>query len=127
MLVTDIDNPFDTRKTFLRHNNQNVNLDLNLSKAVKMGDSNIGEYRVLPHMPDADFAMTRLRKMVDTVRPILRKYNLYVHVLAEFYPDPGLLGLNTGHGQLIEVRMRCVQRRDEFVSFEAMLDTFLHE
>ena len=79
-------------------------------------------------MPDADFAMSRLKKLISEVRPIMRKYNLYVQVLSEFYPNQqNLLGCNTGQGQLVEVRLRCTERVNEYLSFEAVLDTLLHE
>ena len=79
-------------------------------------------------MPDPDFALSRMKKMVSLVRPIMRKHNLYVQTFGEFYPpQDNLLGVNYDQGRLIEVRLRCTQRTNEYLPTDAVIDTFLHE
>ncbi|KAL1956332.1 hypothetical protein VTO42DRAFT_7415 [Malbranchea cinnamomea] len=91
-------------------------------------DPYIGRYEVLQNMPDPDFALSRLRKVVSLVKPIMRKYNLRVGNLREFYPaEANLLGVNYGAGETICLRLRAVQVQNEYLALEAVVDSFLHE
>jgi hypothetical protein len=69
-----------------------------------------------------------LRKIASMVKPIMRQRSWYVNTLAEFYPqEHNLLGMNTNQGQIIQLRLRHAGDETQFLPFEQILDTMLHE
>ncbi|QDS68341.1 hypothetical protein FKW77_010707 [Venturia effusa] len=58
----------------------------------------------------------------------MRKRGWRVGTLSEFLPeDSHLWGLNTNHGQIINLRLRHAGATNQFLRFEQVLDTLLHE
>jgi hypothetical protein len=69
-----------------------------------------------------------LRKGASCVKPLMRKRGWRVGVLGEFLPEqPNLLGLNTNRGEHIQIRLRHPGDTNQFLPFEQVLDTLLHE
>jgi len=96
---------------------------------MEVGDLHkVWEVRELKRKPDAAAARALLDRIAKQVQPIMRRRKWRVKVLSEFSPrSPRLLGLNVGKG--IEVKLRL--RRDgsdlDFIPYEEVLDTMLHE
>lgn len=91
-------------------------------------DALIGQYQHLSNLPRGDEALHTLRKIGSMVKPIMRQRSWHVGTLAEFYPDErNLLGLNINHGQKINLRLRYPGDSNQFLPFEQVLDTMLHE
>ncbi|KAK0733419.1 WLM domain-containing protein [Lasiosphaeria miniovina] len=73
-------------------------------------------------------ALHTLKKIASLVKPIMRARGWKVGELAEFYPDEhNLLGLNVNRGQRILLRLRYAGDRTQFLPFEQVADTMLHE
>lgn len=69
-----------------------------------------------------------LEKVAKQVEPIMRKRRWKVYVLYEFCPaNPGLLGLNVGGGAEVKIRLRSPFNELEFLPYNQILDTMLHE
>lgn len=69
-----------------------------------------------------------LQKIASMVKPIMRQRNWRVGVLTEFYPrESNLLGLNVNGGEKICLRLRHAGDDTQFLPFESVLDTMLHE
>ncbi len=69
-----------------------------------------------------------LRKVASMVKPIMRKRNWKVQILAEFLPpEQNLLGLNINRGYKICIRLRYHNNPDLFLPIEQVIDTMLHE
>ncbi|OBT44838.1 hypothetical protein VE00_04951 [Pseudogymnoascus sp. WSF 3629] len=78
------------------------------------------------HRPDV--AMNALQRAASLVKPIMRAHNFKVGLLAEFLPkERSLLGLNTGGGRTIHVRLRHATDPTQFFTFQMIVDTVLHE
>lgn len=91
-------------------------------------DALIGQYQHLSNLPRGDEALLTLRKIGSMVKPIMRQRSWHVGTLAEFYPnEQNLLGLNINRGQKINVRLRYPGDSNQFLPFEQVLDTMLHE
>lgn len=76
----------------------------------------------------ADEALKSLQKIASIVKPIMRTRNWYVGTLTEFYPsETSLLGLNINRGQEIRLRLRYPGDANQFLPFEQVVDTMLHE
>ena len=91
-------------------------------------DPSIDQYQHLTNYTRRDEALHTLRKIGSMVKPIMRQRAWRVGTLAEFYPDQtNLLGLNINGGQKIQVRLRYPGDRNQFLPFEDVLDTMLHE
>ncbi|KFY07179.1 hypothetical protein V492_07375 [Pseudogymnoascus sp. VKM F-4246] len=72
--------------------------------------------------------MNTLQRAASLVKPLMRAHNFKVGLLAEFLPkNRGLLGLNTGNGMTIHVRLRHATDPTQFFTFEMIMDTLLHE
>jgi hypothetical protein len=85
-------------------------------------------YEHLSGVPRGDAALTLLRKVASTVKPIMRKRGWRVQILAEFLPPEGnLLGLNINRGYKICIRLRYHNNTDLFLPLEQIVDTMLHE
>ncbi|OBT70021.1 hypothetical protein VE03_00524 [Pseudogymnoascus sp. 23342-1-I1] len=75
-----------------------------------------------------DIAMNTLQRAASLVKPLMRAHNFKIGLLAEFLPkERGLLGLNTGGGRTIHVRLRHATDSAQFFTFQMIMDTLLHE
>ncbi|CAI7677600.1 unnamed protein product [Penicillium manginii] len=91
-------------------------------------DSLIGEYRHEKKRPRESEALLILRKVASVVKPIMRQRSWRVGALCEFYPgQKNLLGLNVNSGQKICLRLRYPSDQKQFLPFEQVVDTMLHE
>ncbi|KAK8075018.1 WLM-domain-containing protein [Apiospora hydei] len=82
----------------------------------------------LAKLPRANEALLSLKKIAFLVKPIMRNRRWKVKTLAEFYPNQqNLLGLNEGRGYKICLRLRYPGDQNQFLPFEQVLDTMLHE
>ncbi|KAK0729126.1 WLM domain-containing protein [Apiosordaria backusii] len=91
-------------------------------------DSCIGSYTHLRDFPRQDEALHMLKRIASVVKPIMRARQWRVGQLCEFYPDQNnLLGLNYNRGQRILLRLRYAGDRSQFLPFEQVMDTMLHE
>ncbi|OBT50740.1 hypothetical protein VE04_09429 [Pseudogymnoascus sp. 24MN13] len=72
--------------------------------------------------------MNTLQRAASLVKPIMRAHNFKVGLLAEFLPkERGLLGLNTGGGRMIHIRLRHATDPTQFFTFQMIIDSILHE
>lgn len=96
--------------------------------SIEGGDlAKVWEVKTLGHDRDAE-ARSLLLNIAKQVQPIMRKRKWRVMLLSEFYPrNPSLLGLNIGAGQEIRIRLRKPGREWEFLPYEALVGTMLHE
>ncbi|KAJ5761098.1 hypothetical protein N7520_008254 [Penicillium odoratum] len=91
-------------------------------------DPLISEYRHEKSRPRESEALFMLRKVASIVKPIMRQRSWRVGALCEFYPRQGnLLGLNVNGGQKICLRLRYASDQKQFLPFEQIVDTMLHE
>lgn len=82
----------------------------------------------LKHLPRQDEALHLLRRIASMVKPLMRARGWRVQQLSEFYPDQqNLLGLNYDKGRQILLRLREPADPNQFLAFERMVDTMLHE
>ncbi|KAF5384917.1 hypothetical protein D9615_001122 [Tricholomella constricta] len=82
----------------------------------------------LKDKPKADRALPFLQRIASLVKPIMRKHNWNLPVLAEFFPEnPSLLGLNINMGQKICLRLRPAHAPDTFYDEDDVVQTMLHE
>ncbi|KAG9456006.1 hypothetical protein H6P81_000514 [Aristolochia fimbriata] len=93
-----------------------------------LGDLNkVWEVKPLKKVGE-DEARKLLEKIAKQVQPIMRKHKWRVKLLSEFCPaNPSLLGLNVGGGIQIKLRLRRPNRDWDFIPYEQVLDTMLHE
>eukprot|EP00250_Pteridium_aquilinum_P004580 c14788_g1_i1 orf=80-1162(+) len=96
--------------------------------SIEGGDlAKVWEVKTLGRGRDAE-ARSLLLNIAKQVQPIMRKRKWRVMLLSEFYPrNPSLLGLNVGAGQEIRIRLRKPGRESEFLPYEALVGTMLHE
>ncbi|KAK3709241.1 hypothetical protein LTR37_010979 [Vermiconidia calcicola] len=95
---------------------------------LKEHDALFNTYEHLQGLPRGDAALTMLRKVASLVKPIMRKRNWKVQILAEFLPaEQNLLGLNINRGFKICIRLRYHNNPDLFLPVEQVVDTMLHE
>ncbi|KJZ77490.1 hypothetical protein HIM_03214 [Hirsutella minnesotensis 3608] len=88
----------------------------------------IGSYVHLDKEQRAKDALHTLQRIASLVKPIMRARGWKVGRLAEFYPDdPSLYGLNMNKGSKICLRLRYPGDRNQFMPFEEVTDTMLHE
>jgi len=100
----------------------------NYATQLKEHEPLFNTYEHLSGLPRGDAALTLLRKVASTVKPIMRKRGWRVQVLAEFLPPEGnLLGLNINRGYKICIRLRYHNNPDLFLPLEQIVDTMLHE
>ncbi|KAJ5132948.1 hypothetical protein N7448_007106 [Penicillium atrosanguineum] len=91
-------------------------------------DALISEYRHEKKRPRESEALFMLRKVASIVKPIMRQRSWRVGALCEFYPKQrNLLGLNVNSGQKICLRLRYASDQKQFLPFEQIVDTMLHE
>ncbi|KAG0513222.1 hypothetical protein BDA96_10G083400 [Sorghum bicolor] len=96
---------------------------------MEVGDLHkVWEVRALKTKPDAAAARATLDRVARQVQPIMRRHKWRVKVLSEFSPrNPRLLGLNVGGGVEVKLRLRRAGRDHDFIPYEEVLDTMLHE
>lgn len=96
---------------------------------MEVGDLHkVWEVRALKTKPDAAAARATLDRVARQVQPIMRRHKWRVKVLSEFSPrNPRLLGLNVGAGVEVKLRLRRAGRDHDFIPYEEVLDTMLHE
>lgn len=100
----------------------------NYATSLKEHEPLFNTYEHLSGLPRGDAALTLLRKVASTVKPIMRKRGWRVQILAEFLPPEGnLLGLNINRGYKICIRLRYHNNTDLFLPLEQIVDTMLHE
>lgn len=88
----------------------------------------IGELSFLKRKPNPERAHDLLQDLTKSVSYLMLKNSLKVKALAEFYPrDKNLLGLNVNHGLKIMIRLRSPNNDAEFLSWESILETMIHE
>ncbi|KAL2007975.1 hypothetical protein VTN00DRAFT_7957 [Thermoascus crustaceus] len=91
-------------------------------------DPLIDEFQHDKSKPREAEALLMLRKVASLVKPIMRQRCWRVGALCEFYPqERNLLGLNMDGGRKILLRLRQPYDERQFLSFEAITDTMLHE
>ncbi|KAK4237501.1 WLM domain-containing protein [Achaetomium macrosporum] len=82
----------------------------------------------LKHFPRQEEALHYLKRIASLVKPLMRARGWRVRTLSEMYPDQvNLLGLNVDKGHQILIRLREPFDRNQFLPFEKMVDTMLHE
>ncbi|KAG5643139.1 hypothetical protein DXG03_001529 [Asterophora parasitica] len=88
----------------------------------------VHSYTHLKDKPKADRALPMLQRIASLVKPIMRKHNWNLPVLAEFFPEnPNLLGININRGMKICLRLRPAHAPDTFYEEEDVIQTMLHE
>ncbi|KAK4128843.1 WLM-domain-containing protein [Parathielavia appendiculata] len=91
-------------------------------------DPVIHSFTHLKHYPREDEALHFLKRIASLVKPLMRARGWTVKSLSEFHPDQAnLLGLNVGRGEQILLRLREPFDSTQFLPFEKMVDTMLHE
>ena len=85
----------------------------------RIGDILIYKIQHLTQFKNSDDGARTLERIANIMKPLLREHNWKVGMLAEFLPiEAGLLGLNTGMGHTIHVRMRHHSDPNQFLPFE---------
>ncbi|ETI25829.1 hypothetical protein G647_02606 [Cladophialophora carrionii CBS 160.54] len=91
-------------------------------------DPLVDQFQHLTSKARPNEALNVLKRVASLVKPIMRVRGWRVGVLAEFYPDEhALLGLNTNRGEAIHLRLRYPSDDRQFLPFENIVDTMLHE
>jgi hypothetical protein len=91
-------------------------------------DPVIYSFTHLRHYPRENEALHLLRRVASLVKPLMRARGWTVRTLSEFHPDQAnLLGLNRNRGEQIFLRLREPFDRTQFLAFERVVDTMLHE
>ncbi|KAK6437979.1 hypothetical protein LTR95_005823 [Oleoguttula sp. CCFEE 5521] len=100
----------------------------NIATSLKEHEPLFDTYEHLSGLERGDAALTMLRKIASTVKPIMSKRGWRVQILAEFLPaEQNLLGLNVNKGYKICIRLRYHNNPDLFLPLEQVVDTMLHE
>ncbi|KAJ6166556.1 hypothetical protein N7470_002003 [Penicillium chermesinum] len=87
----------------------------------------IREYRHDKSRPRQAEALKILQQIASMVKPIMRQRNWKIRALCEFYPrNANLLGMNDSRGY-IYLRLRYARDPEQFLPFEEIADTMLHE
>jgi hypothetical protein len=88
----------------------------------------VWEIKTLKRKPGEEDARKILEKIAKQIQPIMRKHKWRVKVLSEFCPtNPSLLGVNVGGGINVKLRLRRHNRDWDFIPYDQVLDTMLHE
>ncbi|KAG1461026.1 hypothetical protein G6F46_005118 [Rhizopus delemar] len=91
-------------------------------------DEPVKEYKVLKKKKSSDTALTILKRLASQVKPILVKRSWKIKNLCEFFPtNPNLLGVNVNHGWKINLRLRPHYDDSQFLEYNDILGTLLHE
>lgn len=82
----------------------------------------------LKRRPNNDQAHELLGRLAAQVKPIMQNRGWKVGCLREFFPaNPNLLGININYGQEIRIRLRPAHSHHQFLRYEDLLGTLLHE
>ncbi|KAJ2745609.1 hypothetical protein GGI20_002044 [Coemansia sp. BCRC 34301] len=88
----------------------------------------IGSIHALKRRSRSDEALQLLQRLAAQVRPIMQARGWRVTKLCEFFPgNANLLGLNVNRGQEIRIRLRPAHDDTQFLLYEDLLGTMLHE
>ncbi|RCH83377.1 hypothetical protein CU098_007744 [Rhizopus stolonifer] len=88
----------------------------------------VKDYKVLKKKQNSEKALEILKKVSSQVKPILEKRAWTVKNLCEFFPtNPNLLGVNVNRGWKINLRLRPHYDDTQFLEYEDILGTMLHE
>jgi len=88
----------------------------------------IGNINVLAHLPNSNKAKELLSRAANDIRGALKTRRWTIGALSEFYPSrPGLLGMNTGRGNHIQIRLRFATDDGAFLDYTDILGTLIHE
>ncbi|KAH9614640.1 hypothetical protein KSS87_007985 [Heliosperma pusillum] len=88
----------------------------------------VWEIKVLKRKGKQDEARKMMERIAKQVEPIMQNHNWRVKVLSEMFPKrKQLLGLNVGAGIEVKLRLRKPNNDMEFLPFDRVLDTMLHE
>ncbi|KAL1631485.1 hypothetical protein SLS54_000246 [Diplodia seriata] len=110
-------------------------------------DPQFGSYVHIRDLPRQNEALLFLKKLASVVKPIMRKRGWKVGELAEFLPPElnllgpyltkcvtcspelmcMLLGLNVNQGQKIFLRLRYGHDPKQFLAYDTVVDTLLHD
>lgn len=91
-------------------------------------DPAIHSFTHLNHYPRQDEALHLLKRVASLVKPLMRARAWKVNSLSEMHPEQAnLLGLNVNKGEKIMLRLRQPFDRTQFLPFEKVVDTMLHE
>lgn len=91
-------------------------------------DPLVDQFQHLTSKPRSNEALIILKRIASVVKPIMRVRSWRVGTLAEFIPDDVmLLGTNTNRGEAIHIRLRYPGDENQFLPFENVVDTMLHE
>ncbi len=91
-------------------------------------DPLVDSFTHLKEMDRQDEALHYLKRLASLVKPVMRARGWKVKYLSEMYPEQAnLLGLNVNRGERILIRLRHPYDRNQFLGFEKMVDTMLHE
>jgi hypothetical protein len=91
-------------------------------------DQKVHVLKTLVHLPKRDEANQILQKLVNHTRELMKQKKWKVSLLCEFYPKKkSLLGLNVNHGYRIMIRLRCPNNSSNFLPYESLLGTMIHE
>ncbi|KIW83572.1 hypothetical protein Z517_02817 [Fonsecaea pedrosoi CBS 271.37] len=91
-------------------------------------DPLVDQFQHLSTKSRANEALHILKRTASIVKPIMRIRNWRVGMLCEFLPeDHFLLGLNVNRGEKIYLRLRYPGDDTQFLPFENVVDTMLHE
>ncbi|GAN03547.1 WLM-domain-containing protein [Mucor ambiguus] len=93
-----------------------------------MNNDPVKEYKALVRKPRHDEALQLLKRLASQVKPVLLKHNWTIKNLVEFFPNnPNLLGMNTNKGWKINLRLRPHYDETQFLEYQDILGTLLHE
>ncbi|PHZ17357.1 WLM-domain-containing protein [Rhizopus microsporus ATCC 52813] len=90
-------------------------------------DEPVKEYKVLTRKKNSETALNILKRLTSQVKPILVKRSWTIKHLCEFFPtNPNLL-VNVNSGWKINLRLRPHFDDTQFLEYEDILGTLLHE
>ena len=87
----------------------------------------VHEITPLKKLPKSDEALALLKKLALDTHRILKRHKWRIKTLKEFRPNnPSLLGMNTNRS-VVSIRLRCASNQNEFIDYESLLHTMVHE
>ncbi|CAO0799942.1 unnamed protein product [Mucor circinelloides] len=93
-----------------------------------MNNDPVKEYKALVKKPRHDEALQLLKRLASQVKPVLINHNWTIKNLVEFFPtNPNLLGMNVNRGWKVNLRLRPHYDETQFLEYEDILGTLLHE
>ncbi|KAF9428005.1 hypothetical protein BGZ94_003642 [Podila epigama] len=86
----------------------------------------VSKFACLTSKKNHEEALRILKRVATMVKPIMKAHNWKIGTLAEFYRS-GLLGMNTNKGAKIELCLRKHDNENEFLPWQEIIGTMLHE